>query len=156
MIKNINDIINDPLFNDFQKYINILAETGEFSNAIVDIEQNIIESLEDYKISNYEMQFIAIKAFNIIKLLYDKKFKFKKLDSNNSKKIKDLLRNDMKKLLLFIISNILNKIKEKYPELTIDCDLQLIINTIVNTAELTLNLSKKSKFYKYICCCCSE
>ena len=69
MIEHILDIINNPNFKDFQKYIDILAETGEFSKALVDIEIEIIKSLDDSKISNYEMQLIGIKAFNIIKML---------------------------------------------------------------------------------------
>lgn len=156
MIKDISEIINNPKFKEFQKYIDILAETGEFSIALVDIEREIVDSLQDGEISNQEMQIIGIKSFNIIKMLYDRNFKFKKLDSKNSEKLKDLLKNDLENVLLFLISKIINKIRDKYPALDIECDIELIVKTIVNTAELTLNISKKSAFYKYVCCCIDE
>lgn len=153
MIEHILDIINNPNFKDFQKYIDILAETGEFSKALVDIEIEIIKSLDDSKISNYEMQLIGIKAFNIIKMLYNKKFKFKKLDGKNTIKIKDLIKKDLEKLLLVIISKIFNKIKEKFPQLQIQTNqIDIIIKTIVNTAEIAFDFSKKTKFNKYLCC----
>lgn len=145
MIQKITDIVNNPHFKDFQKYIDVLAETNEFFNVFVDIEKEIVKSFEDSVISNIEMQIIGIKTFNFVKLLYDKKFKFKKL---NNEKIKNLLRNDLEKLLLVLITKILNKINDSYPNIEINSDIELIIKTIVQTTEITLNLSKSNKF----CC----
>jgi hypothetical protein len=145
MIKNIADIVNNPNFKDFQKYIDALAETDEFFNAFANIEKEIVKSLEDSVISNDEMQIIGIKTFNFVKLLYDKKFKFKKL---NNEKIKNLIKNDLEKLLLVLISKIINKINETYPNIEINTDIELIIKTIVQTTEITLNLSKNNKY----CC----
>ena len=145
MIQKIADIVNNPHFKDFQKYIDVLAETNEFFNVFVDIEKEIVKSLEDSVISNIEMQIIGIKTFHFVKLLYDKKFKFKKL---NNEKIKNLLKNDLEKLLLVLISKILNKINDSYPNIEINTDIELIIKTIVQTTEITLNLSKSNKF----CC----
>jgi len=145
MIQKIADIVNNPHFKDFQKYIDVLAETNEFFNVFVDIEKEIVKSLEDSVISNIEMQIIGIKTFHFVKLLYDKKFKFKKL---NNEKIKNLLRNDLEKLLLVLITKILNKINDSYPNIEINSDIELIIKTIVQTTEITLNLSKSNKF----CC----
>ena len=145
MIQKIADIVNNPHFKDFQKYIDVLAETNEFFNVFVDIEKEIVKSLEDSVISNIEMQIIGIKTFHFVKLLYDKKFKFKKL---NNEKIKNLIKNDLEKLLLVLISKILNKINDSYPNIEINTDIELIIKTIVQTTEITLNLSKSNKF----CC----
>ena len=145
MIEHILDIINNPNFKDFQKYIDALAETDEFFNAFANIEKEIVKSLEDSVISNDEMQIIGIKTFNFVKLLYDKKFKFKKL---NNEKIKNLIKNDLEKLLLVLISKIINKINETYPNIEINTDIELIIKTIVQTTEITLNLSKNNKY----CC----
>ena len=145
MIQKIADIVNNPHFKDFQKYIDVLAETNEFFNVFVDIEKEIVKSLEDSVISNIEMQIIGIKTFHFVKLLYDKKFKFKKL---NNEKIKNLLKNDLEKLLLVLITKILNKINDSYPNIEINSDIELIIKTIVQTTEITLNLSKSNKF----CC----
>lgn len=144
MIKNIADIVNNPNFDHFQKYIDVLAETDEFFNAFADIEREIVKSLEDSLISNDEMQIISIKTFNFIKLLYDKDFKFK----INNEKIKNLLKNDLEKLLVALISKIINKIKKSYPNIEINSDIELIIKTIVQTTEITLNLSKKN----FRCC----
>ena len=71
-------------------------------------------------------------------------------------KLKDLLVNHLEEILTVLIIKALEQIKKHFPDLsTINLsqdDIELIVNTIIDTAEWSINITKK-KWSKWIPCC---
>lgn len=152
----LETILKNEKFQEIQKYVDVLAETGEFAKSLANLEREIIYSIKDAQITKNEVRKIGIKMFKVLKMLYNKNYKFKKVDGNQSKKLKDLLVNHLEEILTVLIIKALEQIKKHFPDLsTINLsqdDIELIVNTIIDTAELSINITKK-KWSKWIPCC---
>jgi hypothetical protein len=144
----LKNIVTNPRFKDVEKYVDILADTNEFTHALAILQREIIKSMEDAKITKNEIRKISVKMFYVLKLLNDKNFKFRGLDSNKNEKLKDLLRLHMEELLTVLVVKAIQKLTEKYPLLDLvdlqEDDIELIVGTIIDTAEWSIqSLSKK-------------
>ena len=146
----LKNIIDNPKFKYIKDYVNILAETGEFSAAIADLEREIVSSIEDSKITKNEIRKISVKMFHVIKLLFDKKFKFKSLNEEKSRQLKDLLSDHMHEILTYLVVTAVDALKKKNKNFDIiglnEEDIELIVGTIVDTAEWAINLTPSNWF----------
>lgn len=144
----LKNIITHPKFKYIQNYADVLAETGEFSEILINLEKEIMVSVEDGKITKNEIRKIGVKMFYVLKILHDKNFKFKSLDDKSNVKLKNLLRTHFTELLTYLIVEAVNIIKKREPTLNIidltGEDIELIVGTIVDTAEWSINITKKS------------
>ena len=154
-------ILKNPRFLEIQKYVDILAETGEFTSALADLEREIMKSVEDAKVTKNEIRKVSVRMFKVLKMLYDKNFKFKTLNSNQSEKLRHLLRDHIEEILTVLVVKAVNAMRKHVPELDIielnEEDIELIVGTIVDTAEWSINMSKKNlfKWFPYCAKCCN-
>lgn len=152
----LETILKNPKFQEIQQYVDILAETGEFATALANLEREIMLSIKDAKITKNEVRKISVKMFKVLKMLSDKNFKFTSLDSNNSKKLRNLLKDHFEEILTVLVIKAVKYIKINMPELDIiglnDEDIELIVGTIVDTAEWSIDLVKKNWFKWFPCC----
>lgn len=152
----LKKIFTSPKFIYLREYVDIITETTEFSLALVNLEKEIYISVKDSKITKNEIRKISVKMFHVLKLLNDKNFKFKKIDNDKSRLLKELLKENMEELLTSLVAKALDKMKDKHPDTFFtnmdEEDIELIVGTIVDTAEWSIEIAKE-KWSKFCSCC---
>lgn len=147
----LETIIENPKYREIKEYTDILAETDEFSFALADLEKEITNSFFDLTITKNEIRKISVKMFKVLKILHDKNYKFKK-----SRNLTDLLRTHLEEILTVLVVKTIDLLQKHIPELYIyklnEEDIKLIVGTIVDTAEWSIKITRKSWKKIFLCC----
>ena len=152
---NIMDILNNPNLQKVDEYVEILEKTNEFTVAISDIFREVYNALEDGVLTLNEIRKIGVKMFSFLVKLKDNKFKFEGLSSEESNKLKELIKEDLDNFLTNLVVKAIKIIKKRAPNLAgkiNENDIRLIVGTIVDTANFSIEIIEDKCPSIFVCC----